>query len=67
MKLKQKMVNAAKHSAYNHEEARWMNRQRIKDNADNSKRKLSKRELEDMMYEEAEEDYDQQLEFDFNE
>jgi len=60
------MVKAAKHSAYSNEEARWMNRQRIKDNAENYRRKLSKREIEDMILEEDEDNYFEQFEYDFD-
>ena len=57
--MKNNMLKAAKHAAYNVDEARWMNRQRIKENACKRKRKLTKRDLECMIQEEYWDDYDQ--------
>lgn len=57
--MKNKTAEQMKHNLYSHDEARWMNKQRIKHSAKRHKRKLSKREIDDMVYEDY--DYDAEL------
>jgi hypothetical protein len=51
--VKNSTAKQIRHNFYSHDEAKWMNKQRVKDNAKRHKRKLSKRDIMQMIEEEV--------------
>jgi hypothetical protein len=58
--VKKKMLNAAKHSMYDAEEARWMNKLRVKESAKQYSKKMRRmnfNKIDNEVYEDDVQDY----------